>query len=120
MKQGRLSLLIIPLILVLSCSSNSDNGTNPPPDNGSHHIQVNIAGFAFTPKDVTIEVGDTITWTNNDQVAHTATSTSGADAFDSGNLSNGQTFMYVFNQAGVTNYRCELHPTVMTGTITVQ
>jgi plastocyanin len=120
MKRGRFSLFIIPLILILGCSSNSDNGTNPPPDSGSHHIQVDIAGFAFTPKDVTIEAGDTITWTNNDQVVHTATSTSGAAAFDSGDLSNGESYMHVFSQTGVTNYRCEKHPSIMTGTVTVQ
>jgi len=72
------------------------------------------------PDEVTINVGDTIVWTNNDPAIHTATSTGGTASFDSGNLNNGETFMRVFNQAGATDYRCELHPATMTGMITVQ
>jgi plastocyanin len=34
---------------------------------------VSISGFAFHPPSVTVNVGDTVTWTNNDTVAHTAT-----------------------------------------------
>jgi len=43
----------------------------------------------FNPDDLTINVGDTITWTNDDNMAHTATSTSGPVSFDSGNMASG-------------------------------
>src|SRR5262249_44786040 len=36
---------------------------------------VTIAGFAFSPDPVTVNVGDTVTWTNNDAASHTATGT---------------------------------------------
>jgi len=39
-------------------------------------VPISIMNFAFNPSDVTINVGDTVTWTNNDPVTHTTTSDS--------------------------------------------
>ena len=79
---------------------------------------VTIENFLFSPQDLTIEVGDTVTWTNLDDFSHTATSTSGPSAFDSGNLANGETFSFTFDTAGTYEYFCEIHPN-MIGSITV-
>lgn len=83
---------------------------------GSAH-QVSIAEFAFNPSTITIDVGDSVTWTNEDQVVHTATSTSGA--FDSGDLAQGESYTLTFSQAGTYDYLCTPHPT-MTGRVVVQ
>ena len=45
---------------------------------------VDIRDFAFSPRTVEIRVGDTVTWTNRDTVAHTATAQNGS--FDTGLL----------------------------------
>ena len=37
-------------------------------------VNVTIGGFAFTPQNVTIQVGDTVTWINTDGTFHTTTS----------------------------------------------
>lgn len=80
---------------------------------------VTIAGFAFSPATVTVAVGDTVTWTNNDDVPHTATSSSGVSpAFDTGNLSEGASGTVTFNTAGSFSYFCKIHPN-MTGTVVV-
>jgi len=80
-------------------------------------IDVDIVNFAFNPDTVTISVGDTVRWTNNDgAISYTATSTTGV--FDSGTLGNGQQFSFTFTQAGIYPYHCSIHPS-MTGTITV-
>ena len=79
---------------------------------------VSIQGFAFNPSSMTIDVGDSVTWTNNDGSSHTASSTSGPVSFDSGTLSGGATFTFTFNTAGSYDYRCNIH-TSMTATITV-
>lgn len=71
------------------------------------HIQVSISNFAFTPHGSRIMVGDTITWTNNDAVQHTSTSDNGV--WDSGLLSRGQTFTFVFHNTGTFPYHCSLH-----------
>ena len=84
-----------------------------------------MADKAFSPNPVTVKVGDTITWTNNDNQFHTVTSGSGSSdpnmgkAFDSG-LSGasalttmGKTFQHQFAQAGQYPYFCQLHPTMV-------
>lgn len=78
---------------------------------------VEIADFAFSPATLTITAGDTVTWTNTDAVAHTATSTTGA--FDSGELAQGASYSVTFTTPGTYDYLCTPHPT-MTGRIVVQ
>ena len=78
---------------------------------------VSIANFSFTPATLSVSVGTTVTWTNNDSVTHTVTADQGA--FDSNNLSPGNTFSFTFSQAGTYPYHCKIHPSMM-GTIQVQ
>ena len=80
--------------------------------------EARIAGFAFSPADLEVQVGDEITWTNDDADAHTVTATSGAD-FDSGTLAQGATFTFKAEKAGTIAYFCAIHPS-MKGTITVR
>jgi plastocyanin len=77
---------------------------------------VAIAGFAFDPGSVTVRVGDSVTWTNQDSAAHTATA---SGTFASGDLASGQSFTYAFTTAGTFDYICAIHPT-MAGTVVVQ
>src|SRR5437867_7748284 len=61
---------------------------------------VSIRNFAFSPGSVTVNVGDSVTWTNNDSFGHTVTSKAGAPAAsDSGTLNVGQTFTRSFTVA---------------------
>ena len=76
---------------------------------------VTVAGFAFSPQSITIDVGDTVTWTNNDDVDHTAT----GSGFDTSTItSGGGTATVTFATAGTFQYHCTIHPS-MTGTIVV-
>jgi plastocyanin len=75
---------------------------------------VDIANFAFSPASLTIEAGTTVTWTNSDSVAHTAT----GDTFDTGELAPGESGSVTFDTEGTFNYICSIHPN-MTGTIMV-
>ena len=77
---------------------------------------VDIADFAFAPAELTITVGDTVTWTNRDDMVHTATSVNGA--FDSGDLDVGESYTLTFTAPGTYDYLCTPHPT-MTGRIVV-
>jgi len=81
------------------------------------HDNVDISGFAFVPSTLTVSVGTTVTWTNNDSVSHTVTSND--NLFESGNLAKGATFSHTFNQKGTFNYHCSIHPS-MTGKIIVE
>jgi len=75
-----------------------------------------IQNFAFDPDPISIAVGDTVTWTNEDGTTHTVTADD--DSFDSGNLSSGDTFSQTFDEAGEFTYHCNIHSS-MTGTVTV-
>lgn len=77
---------------------------------------VEIKNFAFGPGSLSVTAGTTVTWTNNDTVAHTVTATGGG--FDSGTISPGETFTFTFADAGSFDYVCSFHPN-MTGTIVV-
>jgi plastocyanin len=75
---------------------------------------VTIANFAFTPNPLTINVGDSVRWTNTDAATHTATSDAGAPAtFTTGNLTQGQSATILFTVAGTYNYHCAIHPSMV-------
>jgi plastocyanin len=77
---------------------------------------VAIADFAFVPPSLTVAVGTTVTWTNDDYYTHTVTSDAGV--FNSSDVAPGSSFTYTFNSAGTFSYHCSIHPT-MHGTIVV-
>jgi LPXTG-motif cell wall-anchored protein len=77
---------------------------------------VTIKSFKFAPKSLTIKVGDTVNWTNQDSVQHSATADNGT--FDTGLIAKGSTRAYRFTTAGTYGYHCTPHPG-MKATITV-
>jgi plastocyanin len=83
-------------------------------------VAVTIHNFAFTPVTMTVPIGTTVTWTNTDTAAHTATSDPGdAISWNSGSIASGQSFSFTFTQAGTFPYHCAIHP-FMTATIIIQ
>jgi plastocyanin len=81
-------------------------------------VPVDIRNFSFSPNPVEVPVGGTVTWTNQDQVPHTATSDQ-RGVLQSGAIAPGSSFSQTFDTAGTFNYHCEFHPN-MTGTIIVK
>jgi plastocyanin len=76
-----------------------------------------IDAFAYVPATVTVQVGDTVTWRNDDSVAHTATADDGS--FDTGALATGESGAETFQAAGTFDYHCSIHPQI-TGTVVVE
>jgi plastocyanin len=90
----------------------------PGDEGGGGGAEVAMEGIQFDPAEVTVAVGDTVTWTNNDSVGHDVT----GDDFESGEaggLGNGDTFEHTFEEAGTFDYVCTVHPG-MEGTVTVE
>ncbi len=87
------------------------------PSNAATTHDVVIKNFAFQPGSLSISVGDTVTWTNNDSFT-SHTTTSDTNVWDSGALANGQSFSFTFLTAGTYTYSCTIYPS-MHGTITV-
>ncbi len=98
-----------------------------PPTNPSYgyasgsNLSVSIIDYAFTPRDLIIPNGATVTWTNTGAMPHTVTANDGS--FNSGTLNPGQSYSHTFNynpdMYGTRTYHCTIHPN-MVGTITVQ
>ncbi|MFC0110397.1 cupredoxin domain-containing protein [Kibdelosporangium aridum] len=79
---------------------------------------VEIMGYKYMPADLTIAVGDTVTWTNHDSAPHNVVVTDGPEKFTSPLLQQGQTYTYTFSKAGTYSYFCSVHPD-MTAKVTV-
>ena len=127
MSKDRLILMLVVMVLAVGLTAcESGPATTPeaspttalaptsPP--GSAPAAVTITNFAFDPASLTVAVGATVTWTNQDSAVHTITSDAGD--WDSGRLSQGQSFSHTFDQAGTFPYSCAIHAS-MKGTIIV-
>jgi plastocyanin len=77
-------------------------------------VAINDSGF--TPANLRVAVGGTVTFANNGKAMHTVTATNGS--FDSDMIKSGATWAHTFSTAGTFTYNCILHPT-MKGTIEV-
>ena len=80
------------------------------------HPYVEIEGSMYHPMMVRVPRGTTVTWTNDDSVAHSVTFRN--KMADSGLFQEGQTFRYTFQTAGTYQYYCTVHPS-MHGTVIV-
>ncbi len=122
MKNLAIAFILVTIISLIGCGSYS--GTSTPaapvqtqapaatqaaaPAAGGTVFKVTIKNFAFSPANLTIKKGDTVNWTNEDSSAHTVT----GPGFDSGNLSQGKSYSYTFNDAGSKDYVCSFHPSM--------
>jgi plastocyanin len=80
-------------------------------------VDVNIAKFAYGPKEITITPGTKIVWTNHDETPHTVTSND--KSFASKGLDTDDKFEHTFATEGDFSYICTVHP-FMTGVVHVR
>jgi len=129
MSLKRMAFLVVAVALVAAACGDDDSGsttttaatttapttaTTAAPGGGS---AVTVQGFAFSPDDLTVSVGTTVTWTNQDGFDHTTTADDGSW---NGPLSGGGgSFVFTFDTAGTFEYHCNIHPS-MTATVTVE
>ena len=79
--------------------------------------KVSIANFVFTPGEITIAPGETVTWANDDGAPHGLEYQDGAKGVDP--LLPGASFTRRFDQPGTYEYHCSVHP-YMTGRVVVR
>jgi plastocyanin len=77
---------------------------------------VAVQAFVYDSAEVTVSVGTTVVWTNNDPVAHTVTDVD--QVWDSGLFDQGGTFAKTFTEPGTYSYYCIPHP-MMIGKVIV-
>ena len=80
-------------------------------------VDINIAKFAYGPKEITIAPGTKIVWTNHDETPHTVTSND--KSFASKGLDTDDKFEHTFASEGDFSYICTVHP-FMTGVVHVR
>jgi plastocyanin len=72
--------------------------------------------YKFVPENITVAVGTTVTWTNNDNFTHSVR------LLDSGEtqlMKPGETVTHTFGASGLFKYDCSLHPKDMRGSVLV-
>lgn len=118
--------LLLAVLGTLSCGSSSSTSPSTPsssmPQGNNTQVLVpntngySVNGSSFQPGTVTIKVGGSVTWTNQDVQEHTTTADNGSW---SGDLPVKGSFTQVFMTAGTFSYHCTIHPN-MTGSVVVQ
>src|SRR5690606_38737069 len=90
-----------------------------------HEFYVSISNNVFTPRDITINVGNTVIWENLEGT-HNVNGTSSTcpanpSSLSSGPLASGNwAYTHTFDVRGEYDYRCDAHFGIgMTGTVTV-
>lgn len=91
---------------------------------GQTNHQINAQAMSWSPNDITIDLGDSVTWVNNNNGTHnvngtTATYPSNPESFSMLTSGSNWTFGKRFNVPGIYMYRCDVHSAMMTGKVTV-
>lgn len=113
------SVFVVAVLTLTACQPQTITNTGssptaaPSPSAGSQtqppaaSQTVSLANSSFNPKQLTVPVGTTVVWMNNDTMAHTVTADD--QSFDSGNLNSGDSFKFTFTKAGTYAYHCKYH-----------
>ena len=126
MKKLALITILIASILLIGVSGcvqqnvypNYNESETSNNNEGNTENTITISGFTFSPSEITINKGDSVTWTNNDPNAHTIVSDSGNE-LNSGTISHGQSYSHTFNSTGTFSYHCSIHAS-MKGSVIVK
>ena len=87
------------------------NSANAPLTAGSRAEDVSIRDYTFTPGNLRIPIGAAVTWTNGDDVPHSAAAKDGS--WDTGILNKGDVKTLTFDRAGDYLYYCTVHPSMV-------
>ena len=105
--------VMIAMLLLFAGSSRVRASDQP----STANVTIKIDNFVFGPQAITVSAGTTVTWTNSDDIPHTAVSTDGV--FKSKVMDTDDKFSYTFTKAGTYSYYCSVHPK-MTGQVVVK
>jgi plastocyanin len=105
------ALIVLALASVVACSSNDAAAAKPV---ATTEVQL-PKSYRFEPVAITVPVGSTVTWTNDDNFTHNVT----FEGSEPMTMSPGASTTRTFDSAGTFPYQCTLHPQDMQGTVEV-
>lgn len=111
LRAGRIFCAVLGLANATPLPCVSANAADPAPamvTSATATAMVTIDNFAFTPANLTVKPGTTITFVNHDDIPHSVVGPAGA--FRSKALDTDQKFEFTFMTAGEFAYFCGLHP----------
>jgi plastocyanin len=129
MLSKRFAVIVFTLISATACGGYSSPPSSAPsptpapaPGGASSSVAIPtgaslLTKTAFSPDDLTVAVGTTVTWMNTDSVSHT--STSDGSGWNSGAIAPGAQFSFAFQTTGTFAYHCGIHPG-MVGSVIVR
>jgi plastocyanin len=112
-----IAILTVALVITIDAMGTSHHNLMVNAQQKPETTEVKIDNFSFGPGTLTVPAGTTVTWTNRDDIPHTAVSTEGA--FKSKVMDTDEKFSYTFTKPGTYPYFCSIHPK-MTGKVVVQ
>jgi plastocyanin len=114
--QGRVGSILVAATFALGMLLGSAESVAAPAVDPARHTVV-ISGVRFDPQTLTVKVGDIVIWVNHDPFPHTVTAVN--KQFDSHEIAAERSWQYKARKAGVFDYACTLHPTML-GTLRVE
>jgi plastocyanin len=102
-------LLALGCTLAVSCGGSAQPASTATPAarGPSSVVQVAMRHIRFVPERVTVRLGQTVRWSNDDAVAHTVAAQDPAFASDA--ITAGQSYTYRPRRKGVIHYFCTIH-----------
>ena len=116
-KNVRVASVVMPVMIAMVLLFAGLSRVRASDQPSTANVAIKIDNFVFGPQAITVPVGTTVTWTNSDDIPHTAVSTDGV--FKSKVMDTDEKFSYTFSKAGTYSYYCSVHPK-MTGQIVVK
>ena len=116
------------IVMTLMLLSGCGGGGGDDPSSGGTAVEIlivpgatSLGADAYVPNPLTVQLGDTVIWRNNDDSSHTVTSDPPNNELSSGSISaNGGTFSHTFMTTGTFDYHCAIINHNMQGTVVVQ
>jgi plastocyanin len=116
-KSRRIASVVMPVMIAMVLLFAGSSRVRASDQPSAANVAVKIDNFVFGPQAITVPGGTTVTWTNSDDIPHTAVSTDGV--FKSKVMDTDEKFSYTFTKAGTYSYYCSVHPK-MTGQVVVK
>ena len=116
------TLLAVLLVVLAACTTDGGGTTaeasaseaaSAAASEGATGNEVTIVGFAFEPTELTVSVGDTVRFVNENTATHTVTEGSDGSADDDAafdeQIASGESVEITFDEAGDINVTCRFH-----------